>query len=259
VIDDFESYWGTPALQMVWSDSSPGPSTASGDLLIGGAPQGNQQMQLTWNVAGGWQDPADPTNLSSWENSFYGLNVGPLDWTGGGTLHLTVQGTANSDYSTIPWVLLEYGGDQYAQTWIPGIANAGVQFWMDPATVPAILGNDGDVFPNWGGVHYPGYALLPIVSQSNQVELVITQDMYVPWSDPGGLGAFAAMDHISLAIWNQASDTSATSKMDGTDTVYPVAPWTGSWTVDNIWFEVPEPMTIGLLGLGGLALIRRKR
>jgi hypothetical protein len=39
----------------------------------------------------------------------------------------------------------------------------------------------------------------------------------------------------------------------------PNAPSTGFFYVDNAWIRTPEPATMGLLGLGGLALIRRKK
>ena len=57
---------------------------------------------------------------------------------------------------------------------------------------------------------------------------------------------------FSVWLWASGGDDTSQPKMDGTDQVFPPLPVAGDILVDNIWFEVPEPMTIGLLGLGGL-------
>jgi len=259
VIDDFESYWGTPAMVTPtgpWSGQAiPGTSNVLTLITAGGAP--GQYLQWDWTNSGGWLLPNDPTNYDPQSDhvemgtTMPGYDVTPLT-----RIHMSLQipsgaGTPPGEY------LLEYTGDQWSQTWIPA-PGSGAPWWIPPEQIPAKIGPDSD----WGFGNYD-YSDVPSLEPNDTwVNITVNPDMYVAWGAP--LVDFDDMNALNFAAFgNGAPDTSGASgasKVNGTDVVWPPGPISGTLLVDTIWFEeVPEPMTIALLGLGGLALIRRKR
>jgi hypothetical protein len=274
LIDDFESYWGTPAMLTPvgpWYDGSPAGATSNIQLMIGGgAAQGNQHQWWDYTVDGGWADPANPTNYDiAVDHAFSTITLAaPYDITSKTRIHFSLRQPLGANRTN--FYLIEYIGDAWGQTWMPA-NDHGVQWWMDPATVPGIVLDEGEIFPDWGGQYAAGYQAHPGTVRANEGWVDLTIDcslMFVPWSDQvildSDLGAIDALTGFHFGAWTeQIADSSGQSgdfKMDGTNVVWPIGPMSGSLEIDNIWFEeIPEPMTIGLLGLGALALIRRKR
>ncbi len=277
VIDDFESYWGTPAMVPVPWDGQVLPGTVNVLSLVtaGGSAQGAQHMQWVWTNNGGWALPNDPTTYDPQSDHVemgmtmpaYNINsiaAGDLTTT---LMHMSLQmpvgaGAPPGEY------LLEYSGtglpdpctgdpSRSSQTWIPA-PGSGAAWWIPAETIPAKIGPDSEW--EWGGHDYSGVPSL----EPNGVWLDITVNpvMWVTWGCP--LAEFDDLTGLNFASFgNGPGDTSGASgdpKMNGTAQVWPPGPISGTLLIDNIWFEeVPEPMTIALLGLGGLALIRRKR
>lgn len=262
VIDNFESYWGTPAMSPPWSDGGPAPSVTAMSLLISGAPYGSQAGQMDWTVAGGWALPADPTNYDGYDHAQANVDFAPYDVGPNTELRMTI----NPDTIDMMQYLIEYNGEYYAQTWIPGSGNYGVQFWMPADICPGIMLATGEEFPDWGGGEAAGWiAKEPEINPGVWTDIAITATMVVPWSDVTTLEMFDALSTLAVSAWPimtaDTSGASGPSKMDGTVEVWPNGPASGSIGLDEIYFveTIPEPMTIALLGLGGLALIRRKR
>jgi len=144
VIDDFESYWGAPALLTPsgpWSDTSPTGASSTMQLLTAGAAQGAQAMQWDYTNNGGWALPGDPTNydpMTDHASAHLDLSA-PFDITADTMLHMTLRqpmGDIPTDFYVIEWQ-----GDQYAQTLIPRADM--IQYWgpwsIDPETIPAVV------------------------------------------------------------------------------------------------------------------------
>ncbi len=278
VIDDFESYWGTPAMVTPtgpWSGSGlPGTIDVLQLITAGGSAQGAQHMRWDWTNLGGWALPGDPTNYDPMSNhTMMGTTMPAYNITNSSTqmtlMHMSLQipagaGTPPGEY------LLEYGGDQYSQTWIPS-KDCGAQWWIPATAIPAKVWDDGWGYDPYvpGNNDYSGVPNLAVGGMVNGVQgplwldITVNPDMWVTWGAP--LVDFDDMNSLNYAAFGNGppdtSGASGASKVSGTDTVWPPGPISGTLLVDNIWFEevIPEPTTIALLGLGGLALIRRKR
>jgi len=260
IIDDFEEppYWGTPALQMVWADEGSGPSSATPTLIFGDAGQGLQAMDVDYQVAGGWQNPGDPTNYATWNYTGVGRTFdAPIDFQAGGQIkmQIRVEPGWDADLMKTNYFLIEWTGDQWGQTWIPGPAGIS-PFWSPYYEYPAVICPDG-----WNPPSNPGITPNTVLIHPSDgwVEITIHDDQWVPWG--ASLVSFDALNDMHLQLWSGWTDTSGASggyKLDGTTTVWPAGPITGSVDVDNIRY-IPEPATIALLGLGGLTLIRKTR
>jgi hypothetical protein len=264
VIDDFESYWGTPALFPTfggpWSEDPDPPSSST--LTIEYGDKTPQVLNDAWYVAGGWADPANPTNYDVFDQQ----TVASIDLVAAGesfvfTANTRIRmdlksDTVPSNYYIIGWNTLELG---YHQTWIPGPGGGWVGWggWFD--RVPAIASYfppSMDGKPEWQADQMPN------LEDGEWHSIEIGPGTTVTWfPELWDL----TIQGITIEAWsNGAPDSSGASgdfKMDGTNVVWPVGPSSGNLRIDNIerWEVIPEPMTIGLLGLGGLALIRRKR
>jgi len=252
-IDDFEAYWGQPALDMVWAQDV---ANAQVILMTAGAGQGVQAMDIDWQVPGGWANPGDPTNLDTLNHASVGMTIPALDFQAGGSINMMVQveGGWDADLMKTNYFLIEYSGDQYAQTWTAGPAV--IMPWWAPHQYPLVICPDGwDPPAGSAGVDAETVILHPA---DGWKEVVIHDVDFVPWGAP--LVNFQAMTGIHLQLWsgwNYSSGASGNYKLDGTTTVWPAGPISGSLDVDNIRY-VPEPATIALLGLGGLALLRKR-
>jgi hypothetical protein len=262
VIDDFESYFG-PDIAGVWTDVDGNPSTNSAILLTSGAPQGMQAMEWDYHVAGGWSEPDNPASTAVFDNAQLGRDIPSLDFAVGGEFHLMVQ-AYNNDLTKTNWYLLQYSGDAAGagQTWIPTATwTDSTGPWWNPHPLPAIIAQDGWTYVRqpWYGTDYTGVKV--IHPSDGWQEIVIKDNMSVPWGT-SLLSNYDAMIHFNVAVWTGWTDNSGASGAFkvGTDgaTVWPLGPITGRLDVDNIYY-IPEPATVALLGLGGLALIRRKK
>lgn len=266
VIDDFESYWGTPAMLTPsgpWSGVAlPGTSNVL-QLLTAGAAQGAQAMQWDYTNNGGWALPADPTNYDP-PSDHASINLdlpAPFDITADTMLHMTLRqpmgGMPTSEY------IIEWYGDQWSQTWIPRADWTDPFWWLDPATVPAIVVPHDYTEPiepdhPWW---YPGPSPPKLWEGGDWLEIVI--DPSIMWSTWGApLTTFDALTDIAITAFTlgdpDLSGNSGDPKMDGTDQIWPAGPISGSLQIDNIYWEIPEPTTIALLAVGGLALLRKR-
>jgi hypothetical protein len=268
VIDDFESYWGTPAMVSPlgpWSTG--GAAGSSGTMVLGGTPMAGANMDWSWGIGGGWADPANPTNYDSvGGNSGTYMDIAPYDITENTLIHMSLKVPASSE---MPYgeYLVEYNGDAWSQTWIPSW-QSGAQWFITVEQVPAYCWDDA-----WGynpyvpGNHdYEGAGVPRLERGGDWLEIVIDPTtMYVTWGAPlVNIDALTSIGVVAFSDQRPADSSGASGDFkigtDGTSAVWPKGPHQGQLLIDNIWFEeVPEPMTIGLLGLGGLALIRRKR
>jgi hypothetical protein len=253
VIDDFEAYWGQPAI--AWTEDIP---VATPILMTAGAGQGNQAMDVDYAVPGGWANPGDPTNYDTLNHSSVMRTFDPIDFQAGGEIRMQIRVEPgwDADLMKTNYFLIEWTGDQWAQTLIPGPAGIS-PFWWPTQEYPAVIGPDG-----WNPPDCPGITVdTKIIHPSDGwVEIVITDDMWVPWG--ASLASFDAMSNIGLQLWSGWTDTtgaSGTYKVDSTGgTHWPTGPLNGSIDFDYIYY-IPEPMTIALLGLGGLAVLRKRR
>jgi hypothetical protein len=261
VVDDFEMYFDSSELQAVWYDSSAAGvgNTADRILLTSGAPQGYQAMSVDYYTAGGWKEPGNPTNYDKVMYSGTTVTFAPYDFTEQTLIKFELK--VDEVYNELNYLLIEYTGDMWTQTWNAGpAAAAGMIWWFPPENVPTLVGPDGYTGPGSGNYDYTGH---PIVHPSDGwVTVTIDYTDDVDWGN--NLVDFAAMTGMSFQWWTSVTDTTGNSgwyKIHPTDgTVWPSGPLNGYINIDNVRFiEIPEPMTIGLLGLGGLALIRRKR
>jgi hypothetical protein len=259
VIDDFESYADDAALRAVWNDNNP-PATTSVLLTSGGAPtdpMGVQAMRTNYAVPGGWADLVDTSNLAVNDHSGVQRNFGPIDFGPADSFTFALRVQPGWDLRNGNYYLIEYGGDQYAQTWIP--CQGQLNPWWEPyPELPAVLVNDDWVNPgNLAGITANTKIISP---DDGWVEVTVTDAHSVPWGKK--LSAFAAMNSIDLQLWTAIVDKSGASgapRVDSTGgTHWPAGPMAGTVDFDYLQY-VPEPATIAMLGLGGLALIRRKK
>jgi len=239
LIEDFESYWGTadPAFQAAWPlDNSAGNSSAISIVPGYNSPQA-MQMDATYANA-------DYSGVRT------AMNFTPVL---GGKLHMTVRLLEGADWSTLNQMVIQYSGvtcdgkggtvNDWAQTWIVGdqeFINGWAAYWMPVSTVPATIGNSGTTAPNAGGTDYP---LLPRITPANGwMEIVIGDDQLVSWSDVSRLSAFdVPVGEIALQMWGTSGQVFTAQ-------------------IDNVRYDIlPEPAAIAMLGLGGLAVLRKRR
>jgi len=122
VIEDFESYqWPTPPL-WPWEDISPGPSSADLTILDGDASQGNYAGTFGFDIAGGWQDPADSSDYEIWDSAGMRREFDPIDFEPGGEIHFHIRLEYGWDISKVDYLSIEWSGDSFAQTWLAGPA-----------------------------------------------------------------------------------------------------------------------------------------
>ena len=259
MIDDFESYWGQPAMVTPTGPWSPlGQPLSTASMLLNTDSTKYQRME--WTVDGGWVS-GSPTDMELDNHMGTGLTFAPYDVTTNTEIHLSLRLPQGSKIGT-DGMLIEYQGDAGGgQTWIPGMGWSGVKWWMPPALVPIKI-----MDPAWGFDPFAGgnqdYSGVPNLVPGVWTDIVILPGNAVTWG-ANPLDSYDAMDALSVQVWGTSgiSDTDDTPKLDTAGAaVYPMMPYSGLVDIDNLYFvEIPEPMTIGLLGLGGLALIRRKR
>jgi len=261
VIEDFESYqWPTPPLYP-WQDISPGPSSADLTILVGDAPQGGIAGQFNFDIAGGWKYPDDPTNYESWDNAGMQREIPPpLDFQPGGEIHMYIKLEPDWDIINTDFFVIEYGGDQWGQTLLPGPGATWIMYAIPPETIPAWIGPDSWSPPGWQPDMLPEWIPpnpVPVISPDDGwIEIVIDENMWMSWGAP--LVDFDAMSSISLQLWGSGDLLHIEPKIDGTDTIWPPGPLNGTIDIDYIYY-VPEPATIALLALGALAVIRSKQ
>ena len=229
VIDDFESYIG-PEVGDTWVPDNSAGNTS--DVAIIGGNGGGQGLQITAN----------------WNN---------VDYSGSGTVTTDYKAVSNGKlcfdmkieggtWNDVKEVIVWQGGltcdgqggkADWAQTWLPGQVYLDGWQWMNASIIPAIVVPDGYVLHNWGD--NPPVNALVINPSAGWVHVEIADAQKVDWSDSAPSGFAEDVGRVSVQVWGNGA----------------VGPYTVD--LDNVYYT-PEPATIVLLGLGGLAMLRRK-
>ncbi len=256
LVDDFESYWGWPPFLTAWTDASTLPSNAFPTLQTSDAPQGTAFMEVDFHVEGGWVNPTDSANYDSYDNASVGNSLGPFDLSSPDMeLHFTMMHQQNLT-SDAMFVTVDFSGSAVGLGWIP--TSSWIDswiYWWEPAPHPAVLASPGWT-PSTPG-YIPG---TPIIYADEWNEVVFTPDMMLSgFISQESIAADMNAVNFSIAVhtWGDETGASGPYKLDGTNQIWPAQALDTTISFDNIYI-VPEPMTIALLGLGGLALLRRK-
>ena len=149
---------------------------------------------------------------------------------------------------------------------VASIATAGLSFTTDAVTigvgetVTVGIESDVDAFAWTGYVGYtPGNAVLTgmVATAAAGPDATIT-------ADPYGYAGYYKIEALDFAppsdiLAGVQFNADVTGVAEGTYTVYLMSPWAATGIQDTLAVTIiPEPITIGLLGLGGLFLRRRK-
>lgn len=290
-IDDFDTYPDTAALQTRWIDVSvdnqgdaSGASSAVGTLVTGAPPivaEGGAAMEVTFTLNGGWVypnalPPWDPGYVKKeWEaiadTASIKLNlIHPVYMSSYGDdflLYINIHPKTSlddlGDLNIIGYGKDKDGKDVFARTLVPCLRDLDqnwLQWWYltggepDKMKIPAILGN----VANLGGSPWENAYVIPICSWG---ELEINIDTQIwPWNW-GNVGwqELVTLEAIEILVNSDTDLTTDMRELEGGDK-YPIKGGTYVLNFDSIRTEcIPEPATIALLGLGGLAMLRRKR
>ena len=194
------------------------------------------------------------------------VNTTPGWWTGGDwTLNTTIAQSGSKSME-----MLDDGGatNRGGTIWVAGgadIAPAGstIGYSVYIDTANNIIG--AATLELWGPGNFSGMTY--VSDDPCTVGLDVVYDDY--WdTGPVGIGTFnEGWNDITIHV---DSLTQLTVSLNGAPTVYPTTwdggarftfhnPWVAGGTIIDDVFIIPEPMTICLLGFGGLLLRRRKR
>jgi hypothetical protein len=206
------------------------------------------------------------TMVSDWEQSMDGWSI-----NGGTPAYSSDYGVTSGSYSLANWLNADTGGNNFSWNWYNGsmwnyygepptgdLTKTGAYFAVDVTWVASEwYCSTGDA---WAQVELLAVNSNPGWTQWSAVD---TANPSYPGSwDPYAWGEVHTrelrwyMSNYDIAgaagaWWMQFN---ISSNFDGGDIVYP-----GAIYMDNARIIVPEPTTIAMLGLGALALIRRKK
>jgi len=126
VIDDFESYWGQPAIETAWVNNYQ-HTAATPMLLNSGVAQGSQAMRGEFDIGGGWANPTtpydDPGGSDLYDHVDLTHSFDPIDFEPGGEIHFHIRLEYGWDISKVDYLSIEWSGDSFAQTWLAGPAD----------------------------------------------------------------------------------------------------------------------------------------
>lgn len=290
VIEDFEGYATTAELQAVWVDESlnnqqqsTGMSYATPTLVA--LKDGSKAMLVTYVIQGGWDYP---DAAAPWEAGYVKEEWEATSDTARIAMTLPDSIDVAGDYgenwqlkfSVKPIGHLEnlgdlnvYGideSDAFGRTLIPCPVDEHFQWWYPPEWCPAYLAPTGWVFPDNGGGTYGKYAgldelddppggYLPYIYTGEWGEIICddTRELNYEWGNVE-MDTLTALNKIAFEV---NSDTNLGDEFmreaEGGD-IYPIQGGAYAFIIDDIEL-VPEPATIALIGLGGLALLRVRR
>jgi hypothetical protein len=290
VIDDFESYANTAELRAAWVDASlnnqqqsTGVSYATPTLVTLG--DGSKAMLVTYVLQGGWDYP---DAAAPWEEGYVKAEWEATSDTARIAMTLADSINIAADYGE-NWQLKfsvkpighinnlgdlnVYGIDEseaYGRSLIPCPVDEHFQWWYPPEWCPAYMAEPGWVFPNNGGGTYGKYAgldpldvppggYLSYIYSGEWGEIICdnTRELNYAW----GNVEMSTLTGLIKIAFEVNSDTNLGAEFlreaEGGD-IYPIQGGTYAFIIDDIEL-VPEPATIALLGLGGLALLRVRR
>jgi hypothetical protein len=274
VIDDFESYANTAALQAAWVDVStndqgqPGISTATPTLVT--LDNGSKAMFLTAIIPGGWDypDAAAPWEAgydkAQWEATSERARI---EFTLAVPINIAAQYGTNwqlkFDLKLVGHVedlgdLNVFGVDEsgsFGRTLIPcgaDITQNGLQWWYPADWVPDLLGP----MPDLTGTPYEGLSIIN-VGAWGQIICDDTRELNWNWGN-AEMSSLTALVKIALEINSDTNLGEGFLREVEAGEKYPIQGGVYGFYIDNVEL-VPEPATIALLGFGGLALLRVRR
>lgn len=240
VVDDFESYMSNSDLSAVWAPDIAYDSTGN-----------SATVQI---VPGASSDQAMQVNATYLDGEYVGVKSNAIPQytaVAGGALHFSIKLDAGESWGDLAYMIVVQAGagvnpdtkegadaTNWAQTWFLGDTQ-GYNGWMPISTVPATIGAAA-VSPTGG----QDWQSLPrITVDAGWVDITIPDTSIVSWSYSSKVSDFdTPVGTLAIEMWGSGNNGQ---------------PIQLSYEIDNIYYT-PEPATLVLLGLGGLAMLRRK-